>query len=254
MRMETEPVPRLLCYPYAGGGAGIYRGWDALATGRVAVVAAQLPGRERRYREPPHRRLEPLAERLVDEMVADRNGAVFDRPYAVFGHSMGGLVAFEVARAARRRGLPGPALVAASGVEAPDYPPSEPPLHLLDDEEFATKIEEMGGTPREVLDNPELMRVVLPILRADCEACETYEPAGEPPLDCPIVAFRGEQDTLTHADGVEQWANHTTGRFRCVAYEGDHFFFRDRREDILAEIVSDLSEITSMRAVASANR
>src|SRR4051794_5417499 len=162
MRMETEPVPRLLCYPYAGGGAGIYRGWDALVAGRVAVVAAQLPGRERRYREPPHRRLEPLAESLVDEMVADRDGAVFDRPYAVFGHSMGGLVAFEVARAVRRRRLPGPALVAASGVEAPDYPPSEPPLHLLDDEEFTERIRDMGGTPQEVLDNPELWRVVLP--------------------------------------------------------------------------------------------
>lgn len=259
MRVQSESVPRLLCYPYAGGGAGVYRGWDAPAADRLAIVAGQLPGRERRYREPLHRRMEPLVEGLVDDLVAG-GGAVFDGPYAVFGHSMGGLVAFELARTVRRRGLPGPVLVVASGVEAPDWPPSEPPLHLLDDAAFTERIREMGGTPQEVLDNPELMRVVLPILRADCEVCETYAPAAEPPLDCPILAFDGDRDDLTDTDGVEHWRHHTSGRFRRVTYEGEHFFFRDHRDALLAEIAREISQITSIgggrpeRAVTSANR
>jgi surfactin synthase thioesterase subunit len=182
----------------------------------------------------------PLADALASELLA---GGLPDR-YALFGHSMGALIAFELARRLRDGGRPAPVALFVSAHRAPHVPDPVPEAaHRSDDAELVAHLRGLQGTPEEVLSNPELRAVVLPTIRADFAVCETYELEPSPPLDCPLVAYLpGDDDRITveHARG---WEQHTTGPFDLVRLRGGHFFLESDPEELLADLAGRLRDV-----------
>lgn len=246
-----EPNPRarlrLFCLPYAGGGASVYRGWGQSLPADVEVCPVQLPGRESRLREAPFAHWQPLVEALAEVLPPH-----FDLPFAFFGHSMGALLSFELARTLRRRGGPQPLHLFVSGRRAPQLPAREEPIHQLPEPQFIEKLRELNGTPEEVLQHAELMRLLLPILRADFGINETYDYVEEAPFDFGISAFGGLGDTDVTKEDVELWKTHTRGRFRIRMLPGDHFFVHSGRDLITEALSRDLAELSSQTLSARA--
>jgi medium-chain acyl-[acyl-carrier-protein] hydrolase len=230
----------LFCIPYAGSGASCYHAWSrALAGQPVEVRAVQLPGRENRLRETPFREMAPLVLALADQIEP-----FLDRPYCVFGHSMGALVAFELARELSRRGRPGPARLFASGANAPHVPSDEEPLHQLPDAELVRAVSERyEGIPRQVLEHRELLELVLPALRADLTAIETYEFRDGARLQCAISAFAGEGDRHVTPAKLAPWQDVTDGPFASALFAGDHFYLNDQRAELINVVLPELLRI-----------
>lgn len=236
-RLKTVPAGgvRLFCLPYAGGSAQIYYDWPKALPG-VEVCPVQLPGRGRRLREAPFTQLLPLVDAIAAAI-----DPWLDKPYAFFGHSMGALLSLELARALRRRGSR-PLHLFASGHRAPQLPDRGRILHKLPEAEFMEELRVLKGTPEEVLNNAELMRLLLPSLRADFALCETYRHVQEEPLDCPITAFCGLQDEHFTRSEVEAWSVHTRGGFSLHALPGDHFFLHSAGAKVLDVVAAKLAK------------
>lgn len=200
----------------------------------------QLPGRENRTAERPFTSLPALVEALATALERWR-----DLPYAVFGHSNGALIGFELARLARRSGTPGPVHLFASGRRAPDVPPRHPLIWTLTDDEFLAQLSELGGMPQQILEHPELLALLLPLLRADMTLADSYAYADEPPLSIPITALMGVDDTKAPRDDVEAWARHTAGPFALHAFPGDHFYLFPQREPLLRVLSQALHGVTA---------
>jgi medium-chain acyl-[acyl-carrier-protein] hydrolase len=232
---------RLLCLPHAGGGASAYRSWSDILPADIEVWAAQLPGREDRIKDPPFVRLPPLVEELTDLLLPH-----LDVPFAFFGHSMGALVAFELARHLRRRCGWTPAGLVVAAHHAPQLPDPEPPIHRLPDDHFLAAVQRLNGAPSEALLHPELQSLLLPALRADLAVCETYEYHDEPPLDCPIAAFAAADDARVGRDEMLPWAAQTRGGFTLRMFPGNHFFVASCRELLLQVLASHLAGISSV--------
>lgn len=230
----------MFCFPYAGGGASIYRGWAAALPPDVEVCPVQLPGREGRLREPPFDRLGPLIEAAAEALAPH-----FGMPFVFFGHSMGAMIGFELARELRRRGGPLPLHLFAAGRRAPQVPSREEPIHDLPDEQFFAELRNLNGTPEEVLQHAELMRLLCPILRADFAVNETYTFAPGEPFDFGISAFGGLGDADITRDDLSGWQAHTRGRFRLRMLPGDHFFLHGARDLILEATARDLAEVAT---------
>jgi len=219
---------RLFCFPYAGGGASLFRGWsDALPRG-VELCAVQLPGRENRLGEPAFTRMEPLVEALGREL-----GPFLDRPFALFGHSMGGRIAFELARLARREHGREPVHLFASACRAPQIPNDDNRTHRLSDDEFIEVLRRLQGVPEAVLDNVELREIFLPVLRSDFTLFETTTYREEGPLCCPITAFGGLLDRKLERFHIEGWREQTVGAFDVQMLRGDHFYVQSERDLLL---------------------
>lgn len=229
---------RLFCFPYAGGGASAYRGWAAALPPDVEVCPVQLPGRESRLREPAFDRPAPLIAALAEELQPH-----FGLPFAFFGHSMGAMLSFELARELRRRGQPLPLHLFASGRRAPQVPAREADIHDLPEAEFVAKLRELNGTPEEVLQHAELMRLLLPVLRSDFAVNETYLFRPEEPLALGISAFGGLVDAEVTREDLVGWNEHRRGPFRLRMLPGDHFFLHSARELILESVARDLAEV-----------
>ena len=241
---RPEAAARLLCLPYGGGGAAVYRPWSALLPAEIELNLVQLPGRESRLREQPHTRLQSLLEALTPAVMEKT-----DRPYALFGHCMGALIVFELARALRRMGAPAPAVLFVSGRRAPHLPDPDPPLHPLADVQFLrTIIRRYNGIPRVILEDAELLRLFLPTLRADMELIETHTHAQEAPLNCPIVALGGIEDARAGVDALAAWHEHTSGNFQMQQFPGDHFYLQNERDALIKLITAALHQ--SMHRVA----
>ena len=226
---------RLLCFPYAGGGVMIYRQWAASMPESIDVLPVQLPGRERRLREPPYTRVEPLVEAATRGLLPH-----LDRPFAIFGHSMGALIGYEVAQRLRRDHGLEPVHLLVSGRRAPQLPPDPDYDYKLPHAEFIERLREINGTPAEVFEHPELLEIMLPVLRADFELNDTYEPIAHPPLACPISAFGGLEDTEAPEEDLEAWSGVTDGPFRRRMFPGDHFFLNQHRSRLIQAVVEDL--------------
>jgi medium-chain acyl-[acyl-carrier-protein] hydrolase len=238
-RFKPSPQARLrlLCLPFAGGATSIYRGWASALPPSVELCIAQLPGRESRWREPALTRVSPLVEALVEA-----TKPLSDKPLALFGHSMGALVAFELARALEQTASFGPMVLIASGRRAPHLP-KRSRVHDLPEEQLVEHLRRINGTPAEVLENEELMRLVLPTLRADLAVDETYEHREGLPLGCPLVALGGQVDPLAKAEALQAWRRHTRGSFRAATCPGDHFFILSHRDWVLREVSQALSGV-----------
>jgi medium-chain acyl-[acyl-carrier-protein] hydrolase len=230
---------RLLCLPHAGGGASRYRSW-ARRLPSVEVWAVQPPGRESRLSEPAFTRMEPLVEALLAATTEAR--AV---PYALFGHSLGAAVAFELARAVRRAGAPAPVALFASGRGAPDVVEGEP-IHALPEPEFIRQICALNGTQPEVFEEPELKALILPLLRSDLELHETYRCQEEAPLGCRLVALGGAADPSVPPDQLAGWARHTQDFGGVRVFPGDHFFVQSAEAAVLQEVERALSTARSV--------
>jgi len=218
---------RLFCFPHAGGGAPAFYGWADRLPPAVAVLPARLPRRDR---------MADLVEALGDAI-----HAYLDEPFAFFGHSMGAAVAFELARLLRRRAQPQPRALLVSGARAPQFRRGHVPPPAPSPSEFVEELRRLEGMPPQVLDNPALLRMVLPALRADAALYRNYIYTEEPPLDCPIRAYGGAEDPNVRREHLEAWARQTISSFSLRMFPGGHFFPQTTREDFLAALAQDLS-------------
>ena len=228
---------RLFCFPYAGGGASIYRAWpDALP--HLDVCAIQPPGRETRMRDQPFTRLAPLVDAAVEAILP-----LLDQPFAFFGYSLGAYVAFEAARRLRARGAALPVRLFLAACPAPQIERRKPPIHALPEAELIHEIRSYAGTPAEVLEHEELMALLLPLLRADFGVYETYASPTEPPLDIPLSILGGLTDEdATRAD-LDAWREHTTRAFVLRMFPGNHFFLNTERTRLLTSVLQDLGPL-----------
>jgi surfactin synthase thioesterase subunit len=232
------PRVRLLCVPYAGAGTAAYRAFPTVLPPTVEVWAVRLPARETRLTEEPLTDIGAVVTALVDELATEPFPA--DVPFALFGHSMGALVCFELARALRRKGMPEPAHLFVSGRRAPRIRDELPSIHRLEPARFLDAVEQLGGIPGQVLAEPGLLDLIAPALRADFAVCETYRHTGEPPLRYGISAFGGRSDPTTTAEQLAAWSTETADRFTLRLYSGDHFFLHTHHRLILTELCRDL--------------
>jgi medium-chain acyl-[acyl-carrier-protein] hydrolase len=230
---------RLFCLPYAGGGASIYRGWEQSLPAGVDVWPVQPPGRGSRYREKPYESFEALVSDVARAM-----RPFMDLPFCLFGHSLGALVSFELAHRLREEHDVEPQHLFVSGCRGPQFPRGGPTnIHHLPDDEFITKLRELNGTPREVLDNPDLIQVMMETLRADFKLAETYVCSADTRLSCPITALGGSEDDEAPQEDVEGWREQTTGPFDFWMLPGDHFFLHSSEQMVLRILTQQLKRL-----------
>lgn len=227
---------RLFCLPYAGGGASLFRDWSRLLPREIEVCLVQLPGRENRLTERPFDKIEPLVQTLAEEILP-----FLDKPFAFFGHSMGALISFELARYLREKSQRSPIHFFASGHRAPQLPDPHPPIYALPLPDFLKKLRTLNGTPDEVLQHEELMHLVLPMLQADFALAETYTYIPGEPLTCPLSAFGGLQDKDVSREEVAAWQQQTSNTFILRLFPGDHFFLKSDRTLLLQTIANELA-------------
>jgi medium-chain acyl-[acyl-carrier-protein] hydrolase len=229
---------RLFCFPYAGGTAMTYRRWPECLPGGVEVCAVQPPGRGDRLREKPFVSLLPLV-RAIAAAIAPR----LDKPFAFFGHSMGAMVSFELARHLRAEWRRLPAHLFISGRRAPQLDRSERVTYNLPESEFIDSLRDLNGTPPEVLEHRELMQLMSPLLRADFAVCQTYDYRHEPPLDCPLTAFGGLSDREVSRRQLEAWREQTSAPLVLRMLPGDHFFLNSAQSTLLSLLSHELNKI-----------
>ncbi|MFC4116920.1 thioesterase II family protein [Nonomuraea zeae] len=226
---------RLFCFPHAGGSASYYFPMSRSFDGRdVEVLAVQYPGRQDRRAEPCVTNLAELADRIGDAL-----DEWTDMPFAFWGHSMGALLAFEVARRREALGRSVPLVLFASGRRAPSrYRDGR--VHLLDDPGLTAELTRLGGTDPRLLAEPDLRAAILPTTRADYQAVETYVDTLRTPVSCPITAVIGDSDPDVTLEEAADWAMHTKGRFDLKVLPGGHFYLESRRREVLAIITGAL--------------
>lgn len=227
---------RLFCFPYAGGTALTYRHWPGALPAGVEVCAVQLPGRGNRFHEPPYGDLRRLVEAAAPALAP-----FLDGPFAFFGHSMGALIAFELARHLRREFGLQPAHLFVSGRRAPQLDRDETVTYNLPEAGFIDSLRDLNGTPPEVLEHRELMQLMVPLLRADFAVCQTYSYTPEPPLGCPLTAFGGLSDREVSREQLGAWREQTSAAFAMRLLPGDHFFLNSAQATLLDLLSHELN-------------
>lgn len=235
---RPRPAARLtlLCFPFAGGGTAAYREWPKALPPEVEVGLVQLPGRERRLQEAPMTSLTALVETLAEQL----SPVLSERPFAFFGHSMGALICYELARHLQSEYGLAPAHLFLSAHRAPSVPRRTALIHHLPDDAFKARLLELNGTPAEVMEHEELMALLLPLFRADFTLCETYQPTAPVPLDLPISVFGGLSDPEMPEPDLAPWRDFTRGPFSLRMYPGDHFYLKAAQPELWQAILQDL--------------
>ncbi|GAB3205177.1 thioesterase II family protein [Marinactinospora thermotolerans] len=232
----TPPRVRLVCFPHAGGVPGFYRGWQARLPADVEVAAVCYPGRQNRFGEPPIDRMEPLADRLCAVLAE-----FADRPLALFGHSMGAVVAYEVTvRLAERYGIRPLALMvsAHAGPHMCGLPGERP---RLDDTALAAQA---GSLDPIVPHSPELLELVLPSMRADHDLLRAYRPHDPRPVDTPIIGYLGGSDPQVSESDMRSWRRVAGAGFDLRVLPGGHFYLVEGEAGLVADITAALRERT----------
>ncbi|NJQ05526.1 thioesterase II family protein [Streptomyces lonarensis] len=240
--VRPEAERRLVCFPHAGGAASSFRPWQRLLPDGIEYATVQYPGREDRVLDPAVESMAELVDAVVDVLLP-----LLDRPLALFGHSMGSAVAYEVALELRRRGLPEPVRLLVAGRAAP-HAAAVGAIHRADDEVLLAELTRYGVTPREVLADPELRAGILRYVRADYRVIETYLPSVEPPLSCPVSVYHGTADPECGVEQAETWAAVTRRPLALDSFEGGHFFLVPQRVRLAEAVARDLG----VRSVAAA--
>lgn len=228
---------RLFLFPYAGGGAHAFREWGNALPSYVEAFALQYPGRGERILDPTFTRLSPLVEKITHELLPYMN-----KPYSFFGHSMGALVSFEVARKLRREHGMAPRYLFVSACNSPQDRKNESRYSLLPEDELINELTRLDGAPKEVLENRELMNMMLPTIRADFAVCEDYSYASDSLLSCPIIAVGGIEDHETSRTRLEKWRNETDSYFELKMFEGGHFFINSAHKQLLQFVTRQLEQ------------
>ncbi|MET8956937.1 thioesterase II family protein [Streptomyces sp. NPDC004129] len=241
--LAARPNARLhlLCFHPAGGGPSLFRDWPTALPTDIEVLAVHLPGRETRLDDPCLTDYQDAVEQLHTALRPFLNGS-----YALFGHSLGGLLAYGVAKAAARHGDPAPARLLVSGCAGPGSTPAKPGRGSWTDAELIEGLREMGGTPEEILADRMLLDLILPPLRADYALYDSFAEPGGPPLDCPVSVLGGEDDHVSLPD-LRRWSATTGGGSSLRLFPGGHFFLLDPSADaVLTAVTSDLGVGTSV--------
>jgi surfactin synthase thioesterase subunit len=244
---RPRPRWRLVCFPYAGAGASIYFAWAKYFAQRdIEVWNIQYPGRESRLSDPPLREFSAMIEQLTNAL---RSLETADIPLAFFGHSMGAVLAYETACALLRQNRRAPAALFLSGRNAPSHRRAPPRLHDLPPAELLDAVAEFGNLSAAIRNEPELIELLMPALRADFAMLYDYHHTGDAGqgthLSCPISVFGGESDPWTDAAGLGDWRQVTDGRFSLEVFSGGHFFINDHRQAIWQAIEQDLNRLES---------
>jgi len=233
-RWVTCPFPqpdaalRIFCLPFAGGGATIYRDWGKLLGSTIEVCPIQLPGRESRFSEPAFTEAQALAQALSNQLQPYK-----DKPFVLYGHSMGALVAFELTRVLQDAGFKMPETLILGAHRAAHLPRTRETFYSLDDKTFIQKLQRFGGFPEEVLASEELMQLLMPTLKADFKLCDTYVYSDQEPLNCPIHVFSGATDREAPYDVMEAWRQHSSIGTQMHVFQAGHFFIRSDRERVM---------------------
>ncbi|MEC9374969.1 MAG: thioesterase domain-containing protein [Pseudomonadota bacterium] len=209
---------RLFCFPYAGGGSSIYRNWSNSVPDSIEIAAVQLPGREWRIEEPLMSSINALANDALEGI-----SSYLDKPFALLGTSMGGTLIFELARRLREEGLPEPLCLVPCACGAPHLPEPEP-LHKMSDKNLLAEIREYGAMPEEIQQHPELEEMLLPLIREDCKAHETYVCDHNIPFDYPIWVYGGLYDKTFERTRLDAWSEHTNAKCQTHMVDGGHLF------------------------------
>ncbi len=233
-RSNAKPQVRLICFPHAGGAATFYRSWTTHLPPEVDLLSVQYPGRQDRISEPCIEEMESLAELVAGELIG-----TLHQPTALFGHSMGAAVAYEVARRIEDATGAPLYLLFVSGRPAPKHA-RRGCIHLGTDADLFADVRRLGGTPDSVLDHPDLRDLLLPSLRGDYRLIETYQPQPAARLQTPIVAFVGDRDPDVTAQETQAWSEATSGTFGLHLFEGDHFYFRENDEPLVECVLAHL--------------
>lgn len=224
-----HPRLRLFCFANAGGSPAQFRSWQSLLPEGTEVCPVQLPGQGSRFREQPFRQIRSLTERLFE--AAEPH---LDVPFAFWGYSMGALIAFELAHTLKRMNCAGPRHLFLAARRAPHTPPTDTPIHKLPEPAFIEAIQRRyNGIPAAVLQEPDLMALFLPVLRANFEMIETHTYEAADPLECPITAFGGLSDPTVNSAAIAAWGELTSGPFEYFMFPGDHFFVQGNQPAIL---------------------
>jgi surfactin synthase thioesterase subunit len=235
-RVDARPAAalRLVCFPHAGGSAAFFRTWTERLSPGIEMAAVQYPGRADRLDEAVVHDAETQVRRIVAALPQ-----LADRPLALFGHSMGAILAYEVARSLEAAGTP-PAHLFVSGCRAA-HVPGERRVSELDDDKLVDVLTWMGGTDTTLLADPDLREMVLPYVRGDFRLVETYRHVPGPLLRTPVTSIVGEDDKVATIDAAARWAELTTGAFAQRVFPGDHFYLVPHRDKVIAEIEARLA-------------
>ncbi|NYZ14607.1 thioesterase [Azospirillum sp. RWY-5-1] len=231
--VATAPAGRLLCFPPAGAAAGFYRRWGSFAPPGLEILAVQYPGREDRIAEPLCDGMAALADGI-----AGAAATLTDLPLALFGHSMGAAVAFEVARRLEGAGVRVEHLFVSG--RPPPHRQRPKTIHRQDDDGIIAEVVRLGGTARAVLENEDLRAFVIPQIRNDFRLSETYEGRIAPPVRAPLSVFIGDADSEVSADEAADWAAGTTGTFTLASYAGGHFYLNDHTARLVRDLAARL--------------
>lgn len=234
-RMERVPELRLFCLPCAGGSAAAFRPWSRVITSSIQVCPLELPGHGSRIKEPPTTSMPELVGELVETL-----DPFLDAPFALLGHSMGSAIAWHLARALEHRGGPVPRRLIVMGFRPLHFRRPQPLLHRLDDQGLTEALRAFGGTPQEVLEQPQLMSLMLPAIRADFELIETLATPTDLPLACGLSAYMGSTDREVSFDQMEQWRQYTSADFQLRIYPGGHFFPWSQLDPLVEDLETDL--------------
>lgn len=232
-RPLVQPGSRLVCFPHAGGSASFFRSWSSRLPDDVEVLAVQYPGRQDRLREPCIERMDDLAEEVTGALLP-----FLDRPYALFGHSMGASVAHEVAaRLENRHGHP-PQVLFVSGRLPPRH--QQPQDRYFDDEAILDDVRTLDPAHLTVLDDPDMRDLVLPVIRADYQLVDSYRPSPASRVGVPVVAYAGTDDSSVPVWQVGAWSDITTSTFEMAVFPGSHFYLRSGEAALVDDILRRL--------------
>jgi surfactin synthase thioesterase subunit len=236
IRSETVHTRvRLICAPYAGGSSTNFRSWLKRLPADVALYSIELPGRCNRFQESFVVSMETLLQHLVTSV-----GPHLDRPFVLFGHSLGAAVIFEFARWLQQRDVPQPIRLILSGQRAFHRPAPRSPIHDFPDDQFLSEIQRYGGTPHGLFEDKELRSVFLPLLRADFTLGETYEYQDGPPLKTSLSVYGGLEDEEVSIADVKAWERYTDGEFNWRMFPGNHFFLHQHEALFIQSLLADM--------------
>lgn len=213
---------RLVCFPYAGAGGGVFKGWESQLPDWVDLMVAELPGRGARFGEPLLFNMNDVVAQMADDFLH-----YMEKPFVFFGHSLGALVCFELCKELRARALAEPEVLIVSGRRAP-HCPTDSQYHLLSDDQLIGQLRNYDGTPDEILADADMMRLILPILKADFSVAETYRYSDTKKFDFPIAAFGGKSDKGVPKNSLLKWSEFAGKSFVCEMFDGAHFYLQQQ--------------------------